>query len=442
MGGTVSKRTSAIRHSKPFSMPVKHGFRKFVPRKLVFGCIIAAILLTGGVSYLMGHGGADARKNVCAGNANADNGPMPPLDSSKGSSAFAKPITDSLLNTDFIPVAGAGFDMRKGTAALNLQCAQGLPGAESLDIEKCLKTLEDWTKHIAGETNRYIDRYHAAPGRYFNSLPYFKVLLMMTALHEDMGIRYNPELMSGDVPYEEYKRGLVIKDSRDVFIHGLLSDRRQGTCASMPVLAVAIGEALGYPLKLVACKAHLFVRWDDGKEVFDFDVTGGGVQLKDDEFYKKWPYQLTEAELEQGFYMKSQTPFEEHCVFLINRALVLQSNGNYIEADAVLEKALSLAPNAPIRMKNPAAAELNRVARLYNAAVARERKWQEMKYDFETAMEAMNRAQLININRIPRGMEIERERRIRVMEQNARLLREGLVERYRREIMDNRSPMQ
>ena len=47
-----------------------------------------------------------------------------------------------------------------------------------------------------------------------------------------------------------------------LFIHGII-DGPGGTCASMPVLYVAVGRRLGYPLKLVEARGHLLLRWDD-----------------------------------------------------------------------------------------------------------------------------------------------------------------------------------
>jgi hypothetical protein len=237
-------------------------------------------------------------------------------------------------------------------------CAQGLPGAEDLDIPKCLKTLEEWAKYIDKETKRYLNRYYSNPEQYYNSLPYFKVLIMMTVLREDMGIRYNPDLIKPGRSLEEMKKNFTT-DSRNVFIHGLLTGDRQGTCASMPALVVALGELLNYPLKIVSCKGHLFVRWDDSKEVFNFDVTGGGVQLKSDKFYINWPYPLSKKELAQGFYMKSLTGKEAYCAFLINRAATLRANRRIREADMAARTALNLVPYVPI-WKNPVAIELKK----------------------------------------------------------------------------------
>jgi hypothetical protein len=45
-------------------------------------------------------------------------------------------------------------------------------------------------------------------------------------------------------------------DSRDDLLHGLLT-RKLGTCASLPVLFVAIGRRLGWPMHLAVAKAYI-----------------------------------------------------------------------------------------------------------------------------------------------------------------------------------------
>ena len=324
-------------------------------------------------------------------------------------SAFAKPITDT-THTQFLSFSD--FKKPRNVGELNLLCAKGLPGSEDLDIPKCLKTLKEWAKYIDKETKRYLNRYYSNPEKYYNSLPYFKVLIMMTVLHEDMGIRYNPDLIKPGRSLEEMKKNYT-KNSRDVFIHGLLTGKRQGTCASMPVLVVALGELLNYPLKIVSCKGHLFVRWDDNKEIFNFDVTGGGVQLKSDKFYINWPYPLSKKELAQGFYMKSLTHKEAYCAFLINRAGTLRANRRIREADMTARTALNLVPYVPI-WKTPIALELNRLTR---------RKSNNPRIEQQIRVMRAERQKHINLL-----SGKEREKQQRILEQSANTMREILEE--------------
>ena len=44
-------------------------------------------------------------------------------------------------------------------AYLNLLCATGLPGAESLNIAECRKTLDAWAELIKLQTERYLYKF-------------------------------------------------------------------------------------------------------------------------------------------------------------------------------------------------------------------------------------------------------------------------------------------
>ena len=81
------------------------------------------------------------------------------------------------------------------------------------------------------------------------------------------------------------------KNPDDAFISGLLKSRR-GTCSSYAPLIVALGRRLGYPLHLKATNGHLLCYWDDGKESFNVDTNGEGVDMPADEHYDVYTYEL------------------------------------------------------------------------------------------------------------------------------------------------------
>jgi len=49
---------------------------------------------------------------------------------------------------------------------------------------------------------------------------------------------------------------------KDLFLAGLL-ETRQGSCVSMPLLYLVIGQRLGMPVHLVALGKHFFIRWEE-----------------------------------------------------------------------------------------------------------------------------------------------------------------------------------
>ena len=157
-------------------------------------------------------------------------------------------------------------------ARINLLCAEGLPGAENLNVEQCLTTLDQWAQHIKTETDRNYHRFREDPAYYSNSEAFYKMLMMAVVLYEDYGVRYNPKLITS--PDAMVTDDHFFTDSRDILLHGLTGPQHLGTCSSMPVLYIALGRRLDYPLKLVKAKAHLFMRWDSPTEKCDMDATG------------------------------------------------------------------------------------------------------------------------------------------------------------------------
>lgn len=139
--------------------------------------------------------------------------------------------------------------------------------------------------------------------------------------------------------------GFDFTRSQDLFINGLL-DGTGGTCTSMPVLYVAIGRRLGYPLKLVAGTGHLFLRWDDSVtgERFNIEGTSRGFLSHPDEQYINWPRKPARAEIEGGYLLKSMTPREELAAFLDSRGTCLLHSGRLSDAAKAYRTAVELSP--------------------------------------------------------------------------------------------------
>jgi hypothetical protein len=117
-----------------------------------------------------------------------------------------------------------------------------------------------------------------------------------------------------------------------------------GTCSSLPVLQVAVGRRLGYPLKLVTTKGHLFLRWEDPHERFNIEAAGQGVNRFMDDYYRHWPLEITPVEEAAEGYLKSLTPSEELAVFLSIRGMCLREAARLPEAAEAFAAATRLAP--------------------------------------------------------------------------------------------------
>ena len=231
-------------------------------------------------------------------------------------------------------------------AIINLLCAQGLPGAEDLDIPKCLKILDEWTAHIRRETEKYLPTFHKHPWKADYSEAKYKIMMLGTVLYQDLHVDYNMQLVYSGIMANE-QTTTFFRDSHDVFIHGLLTKKRMGSCSSMPVLGVAICRRLGYPVYLSSAKGHLMCIWDDGKERFNFDCAGQGISIHSDEHYKKWPKPITEEEYRSGIYLRPFIPAEELATFLCIRAMCLLEHRRFEEAIKATDRAVALRPNDP-----------------------------------------------------------------------------------------------
>jgi len=227
-------------------------------------------------------------------------------------------------------------------ALVNLLCAEGLPGAGAGRDSEYLATLDRWALRVRSETKRNLYRFRANPAEYENSEAYFRMLMMAVVLYEDFGVRYNPERIA--LPSRAGFHDRFFADSRDIFLHGLLGERRMGTCSSMPVLYIAVGRRLGYPLKLVTTKAHLFIRWEDTEERFNLEATGRGMNRYGDEHFKQWPFAVTDAEVHNEGYLKSLSASEELAIFLSLRGNCLKEHGKLLEASECYAAATRLAP--------------------------------------------------------------------------------------------------
>jgi Transglutaminase-like superfamily len=214
----------------------------------------------------------------------------------------------------------AGFDL----AAIDLACAVGLPGSERLDIPACLAWVDHAAAWVSHQTVATFEQFRRSPGTYEDSEGIFRVVAMMNVLWRGLGVQYNRERI--DNPDE-------FTDSRDDFIHGII-EGRGGTCASLPVLLVAVGRRLGYPLRLVKTARHLFARWDDPVgERFNVEINQTGLNTHPDEHYLTWPIDIrgTKWQAETKF-LRSLTPREEVARAWSKRGHNLRAGGRLKEA--------------------------------------------------------------------------------------------------------------
>ena len=231
-------------------------------------------------------------------------------------------------------------------ATMNLLCAEGLVGAENVNVQQCLHTLDEVAKQIRTETEKAMPRYYNNPYFYKNySVNQFKIMCMTSYVQNKLYWGYNMDLARS--PSRESYRELgkiMTQNSQHVFIHGLINEPHMGTCSSLPVLWVSLGRRLGYPLYLAVADSHLFTRWEDSKERFNFEGVKGGTSFETDEKYMEWPFPLSKEDLASGHYLKNLTPQEELSNFLMFRIDYLSQTTSFEQMRECAQKLQELVP--------------------------------------------------------------------------------------------------
>ena len=276
-------------------------------------------------------------------------------------SPFSTPTTPLKLHLDFevepkthnemmaLPAEQiGGMDI----ARINLLCAAGLPTTKGLDVEHALGTLDTWAAKVAVETQRHLYRVTDPryADRYGHSEAHYRAEMLAQVLQEDLGVHYNPETV-GDFSFADASTG---------FIHGMIpkpgqkvADTPGGTCASMPVLYVAVGRRLGYPMKLSTTDSHVFARWDGRnhanvawRDYFNCETTNGFHRF-DDDYYRAWPRPVTDHQVVQNGYLVSLAPTQELAFFMATRGHHAVDRGQKAFAARCYENAHGYDPQRP-----------------------------------------------------------------------------------------------
>ena len=225
-------------------------------------------------------------------------------------------------------------------ARMNLLCAEGLPGAEGLDIDRCLATLDQWTDSIRRYTADALPKFRRDPLGYGGDIHegVFRFVAIVTLLKHPrgLGVAYQPTA----------KGNFIFLDSRDDLIHGLLT-RRLGTCASLPALFVAIGRRLGYPMHMALAKRHFLCQWvdhDGSRRNLEGSGSVGG-DSPPDEFYWHVEYPLTAADMATARYLRPMTVSETLASFLQIRGHCFTDNQRFDEGKRAYINANKIAPH-------------------------------------------------------------------------------------------------
>ena len=221
----------------------------------------------------------------------------------------AQVAADSLTRSfDFLlHLSDAEFE-KLDIVELNLAIAREIPACRGLDVARYCKTVDEWAAWVKQEIDRHWYRFQDNPAEYKNSRAYFCALMMCTVIGQDFKVGYDREAFS-------------FAKAEDQFIYGII-DQRRGTCISLPLLYIAIGQRLGYPIRAVALPGHTFCRWDDpeaGERLNIEAANGGGLTDYDDEHYRHWPYEINPRWEKEHHTLRSLTMREHASVMVGSR---------------------------------------------------------------------------------------------------------------------------
>ena len=227
---------------------------------------------------------------------------------------------------------------RHDIAEVNLLCALGLPGSEGLDVAASCQQLDHWAELVRRAIDHYQPQYKRNPDRFDGSPGKFRMEVLVSVLQLELGVKY----------YEPFKNTFHAYDSRAVFAHGVLSGFG-GTCVSLPVINVAVGRRLGYPLYLVESREHCFARWDEpGGERFNIECAGRGFGSYDDAYYRRQMHSdVKDSHIEAGTFLGNLSRRSELAYFFSLRS---ECYKDHLQLDQSLESlyyARQLAPKHP-----------------------------------------------------------------------------------------------
>jgi hypothetical protein len=135
----------------------------------------------------------------------------------------------------------------------------------------------------------------------------------------------------------------------NIFLVGLLRTR-QGSCVSMPLIYLVIGQRLGLPIHLVAIGKHFFIRWDEPRFCMDIETTSVSkiAWTPDDSVYLD--IEGIKRDQLRGSDLRNLNNREVVGELFFTRMSYWHSKGEKYEAQGIhdLVEAQELAPNDPI----------------------------------------------------------------------------------------------
>jgi regulator of sirC expression with transglutaminase-like and TPR domain len=187
----------------------------------------------------------------------------------------------------------------------------------NLNVEFFLKTFD----YLA-------DRYKYYFGKY--SKPDDRIRALNTYL-------FKPGFWNDSITFYYDNDDLNAKKLDNRFINGYIAGKK-GSCITMPMLYVILGERLGFPIYPVRSPMHFFVRYVEKDKSQNIEATNGGGLFLDEEY--KNDFMIPDKAIKNGVYLRTLTKKEYIASLLLINANEYIARDNKDKAKHYLQLAI------------------------------------------------------------------------------------------------------
>lgn len=169
------------------------------------------------------------------------------------------------------------------------------------------------------------------------------------ARHRLEGLEKPEEILTGIYDTIINHHQFEIVENQTLFYDALMSKRID--CDTLSYAFLSVGEDLGLPLRAVLLPNHIFVRWNDGRNRVNFEITIGRVN--DETYYLNFErYHVSSDSIKKGVWLRELTR-EELIGHVIGTAgIMLYNNNFYEESIMAYDASLCRLPNNPVMYNN------------------------------------------------------------------------------------------
>lgn len=156
---------------------------------------------------------------------------------------------------------------------------------------------------------------------------------------------YKPGPWNDNITFQYDNEDLHVQKLSNKFINGYISTKK-GSCITMPMLYIILGERLGWSIYPVRSARHFFVRYVSKNLEFNFqdniEATSGGNYISDEQYQKD--VFIPEKAIKNGVYLRTLTKKQFLASLLAMNANEHFVNGNFEKAKHYFKQSMKYDP--------------------------------------------------------------------------------------------------